>query len=930
MFNRKIEFVLVSAFVFACLQSHAIAETWSTEIASVCTILPADIATAVDSDGYVHIAYIDNSRAKYATNRSGSWISTNIDTNNVGNCIAIALDANDKVHIATLRSDVSHLGEYMVFYSTNASGIWHSQDVTTHYYFSPNSMAIGVTSTGIIYIAYANTDTLGGDMDLYVSYGSWGSWSSSTVDDTAGTHGAECAMAIDSLDKVHLAYISSNSAGWTSLRYATNSSGSWGGYATVRYDPDWDVQWPGIAVDSYLAVHISFGEMSNSPGNDSILRYANNNSGSWVIETVDSSYNVGYYTSIAVTEDGTSRISYFDAWTKHLKYASNAQGSWFTQAVADANDNSGTSIALSPSYDVHIGFRRAWSHVEHAYTAALTPAPPSNCNALLLPGQIHVTWNDNSSNETGFVLYYRQSPGLGGWSVVNLGPNVTSYQLHNATHNFTYSFRVCSVNGYGRSAFSSDSVYYGYLLFSLSLDSPDGNEILPAGYLHNITWTNGFSPPSTVTIDYSIDGGSHWQTPPIATAVTNTGSYPWLVPFTESNDCIVRIRDSADGDPYDLSYNPFTILIDDINIMGADSNVTAWFGGDDRPGWTRNLGYAQSIKFGRSAHITNVAFKFNSYFDYAQNPDGHGHSLYLFLRVRTADGAIIGVGQTFVPESFNGGWINFDLSTDVFAMRDYIFTCHMKDGETLKYSNGICARTDNPWPYSTGYVANVTTPPYDMDDWSNWDVHPWDFNFWIRGYYNDICHADFDKNRWTDLYDLDTFADQWLHDDCVPIYWCNKTDLDFSGDVDFRDFADMGSCWKKLDYGSIDACDISAMSGQLSSGIIYGSDDNDFWPGTWFIYRTGTGGYRYGKMIVEALDKTQNNQLTLGWTTYNSDGSIYSRGTGLVVRGTYYCDLDEGLETVTGADFQWRIVSSSVRYLEPRDNALFKLMYRAK
>jgi hypothetical protein len=134
--------------------------------------------------------------------------------------------------------------------------------------------------------------------------------------------------------------------------------------------------------------------------------------------------------------------------------------------------------------------------------------------------------------------------------------------------------------------------------------------------------------------------------------------------------------------------------------------------------------------------------------------------------------------------------------------------------------------------------------------------------------------------------------------------------------------------WENRYYGLFDACDIAAMSGQMSSGYIDGSDGDEFLPGTWFIYITDED--RYGKMIVEAYDKTQDNKLTLGWTTYSSDGSIYSTGTGLVIHGTFACDLDDGLETGTSEDFWWEQNTSTERYLVPENSALFKLMYRAK
>jgi hypothetical protein len=48
----------------------------------------------------------------------------------------------------------------------------------------------------------------------------------------------------------------------------------------------------------------------------------------------------------------------------------------------------------------------------------------------------------------------------------------------------------------------------------------------------------------------------------------------------------------------------------------------------------------------------------------------------------------------------------------------------------------------------------------------------------------------------------------------------------------------------------------------------------------------------------------------------------YSSGQ-LVVRGTWSCNLDEGAETNTGADFWWEQDSATKRYLTPKNGAVF-------
>ena len=55
--------------------------------------------------------------------------------------------------------------------------------------------------------------------------------------------------------------------------------------------------------------------------------------------------------------------------------------------------------------------------------------------------------------------------------------------------------------------------------------------------------------------------------------------------------------------------------------------------------------------------------------------------------------------------------------------------------------------------------------------------------------------CDFDRDYSVYMNDLAIFVSQWLNDDCSVPYWCQKTDLNFSGDTDFIDFAVFGDSW---------------------------------------------------------------------------------------------------------------------------------------
>ena len=108
----------------------------------------------------------------------------------------------------------------------------------------------------------------------------------------------------------------------------------------------------------------------------------------------------------------------------------------------------------------------------------------------------------------------------------------------------------------------------------------------------------------------------------------------------------------------------------------------------------------------------------------------------------------------------------------------------------------------------------------------------------------------------------------------------------------------------------------------LSTDPINGSDNamNRITTGTILMYQTDEG--RYGVLEIASYGQ----DLTLNWRTYNADGSVYGSGQGLVIRASYSCDLDGGVEGASSADFQWHLVTSVERYIEPRSGASFAIV----
>jgi hypothetical protein len=182
---------------------------------------------------------------------------------------------------------------------------------------------------------------------------------------------------------------------------------------------------------------------------------------------------------------------------------------------------------------------------------------------------------------------------------------------------------------------------------------------------------------------------------------------------------------------------PQEITVNEFEFIEDTHNASGWFGGDDRAGMTRNVASGQSFTLAHSAHINSAGFNFDRRFDYHENPTGTGHEVTLVLNIRADNGYILETVEKVVPAGFDGGWVTFDLDIDLLDNEEYIFTCYLKDGQVNEYYSSILARSDDPWPESQGYNAVVDSSPFDMEDWSEWQTHTWDFNFRIAGVYID-------------------------------------------------------------------------------------------------------------------------------------------------------------------------------------------------
>jgi PKD repeat protein len=133
------------------------------------------------------------------------------------------------------------------------------------------------------------------------------------------------------------------------------------------------ITWHTETVDSSGNVGYYTSLAFDSAGNSAIsyfdyaeadLKYAHWNGSSWVVETVDSTGQVGLYTSLAFDAAGYPGISYYDATNYRLKYAHWNGSEWVGMSdtgkpdIVDSNGNVGsyTSLAFDSSRNPSISY----------------------------------------------------------------------------------------------------------------------------------------------------------------------------------------------------------------------------------------------------------------------------------------------------------------------------------------------------------------------------------------------------------------------------------------------------------------------------------------------------------------------------------------------------------------------------------------------
>ena len=223
----------------------------------------------IDGNGKAHVSYYADKEVMYASNASGTWqtelLNNDTDTyanqNQDGLLTAIKLDFNDKVHIAY----VTYGPNWEFRYATNRSGRWEDSLVDTvrepGTQNNPNiDMEIDVG--GNIHLIYQG----GWDYALKHATNQSGEWVLDYILSEGWRNTNYYVLAIDSQGYLHVAYINGRFSGGGTMYYDNNIDSKWEFSPVVsRRASDASLD---MKLDSINQVHIVYND---SPGKSRYL-----------------------------------------------------------------------------------------------------------------------------------------------------------------------------------------------------------------------------------------------------------------------------------------------------------------------------------------------------------------------------------------------------------------------------------------------------------------------------------------------------------------------------------------------------------------------------------------------------------------------------------------------------------------------------------
>ena len=209
-------------------------------------------------------------------------------------------------------------------------------------------------------------------------------------------------------------------------------------------------------------------------------------------------------------------------------------GSWVQAGAltaADAVTAAVTGLQPSTGYGFRVvALNAAGENATDEATLTTPPAAPSNLQASASSAtSADLTWTDNSSDETGFLIQYRASDETG-WTTWEPDPaaNAVSVTIEGLVPGSDYEFRAFALGDHGRSSPSNAASASNFPRL------PEAASELRVSFLDShacsVSWTDNSSDETGFLIQYRLVGRTEWDTSPAFPADATAGTVSGLLP----------------------------------------------------------------------------------------------------------------------------------------------------------------------------------------------------------------------------------------------------------------------------------------------------------------------------------------------------------------------------------------------------------------
>jgi hypothetical protein len=513
---------------------------WSENVVYNASSSIMGLSLNIDSSDDIHIAFCTSGKLDYAM-YDGSWSISMLD-NSAGYYVSIVSDFNDKQHVIYLDDEVL---AYSLGYITNSWASWQIENIDDSA-IEDQTSSIAVDENGNAHIAYYDSYTVNNTSYGRLCYANnVDGWVIEVVDNSTDSVGLYPSITLDSDGYVHISYLCIDSGSET-LKYATNEAGSWhdyildgagnvANYSSIGVDDDGMVYVAYLsqanalkfiifqdgdvksleAIDSGIVTTDQISLAINSTGVphvayylDGELYHANMQNSTWVLESLESTSQLGGGLSMYIDGQDQIYISYCDPSLSQglLKYISNVGGNWSDPIIIDSESNlvGANVITVNENGDEHIAYvdgtgdgilkyaeRRngIWmyqkvdlgscgsiismamdsegrSHISYIsdngslmYATSVTiPSAPTNLTVTIHNGYLTLNW-EASVNDGGMDLIEYQvyrSNGTSGYALLDtVSASTIEYNDSALTNGVNYTYKVKAVNSEGSSLFSN-------------------------------------------------------------------------------------------------------------------------------------------------------------------------------------------------------------------------------------------------------------------------------------------------------------------------------------------------------------------------------------------------------------------------------------------------------------------------------------------